>query len=59
LTATGKNIFSAACIKEHRLPSAATLQRAARELIKNGMIEKNNNEYFIADSFFKLFLANT
>jgi len=57
LTIEGKSIFSADYIKKHRLPVASTLQRSAKEMIKNGIIEKSGNEYFIADPFFKLFVA--
>jgi AAA+ ATPase superfamily predicted ATPase len=59
LIVNGKNIFSTDYIQSHRLPSAATLQRAVNGLIKDGVIEKMNDEYFIADPFFKLFLATT
>ena len=57
LTVEGKNIFSAEYIKKNRLPATATLQRAAKELINNGIIERNGDEYFIADPFLKLFIA--
>ncbi len=57
LTIGGKIIFSTDYIKTHRLPAASTLQRAVKELIKDGIIEKINNEYFIADPFFKLFVS--
>ena len=56
LTVDGRNIFSTEYIKKYRLPATATLQRASKELINSGIIEKNNNEYFIADPFFKLFV---
>jgi AAA+ ATPase superfamily predicted ATPase len=59
LTKSGKNIFSTAYIGTHRLPSAATLQRAVKGLIQDGTIEKNKEEYFIADPFFKLFIIKT
>ncbi|GHT14440.1 ATPase [Bacteroidia bacterium] len=59
LMVNGENIFSTAYITTHRLPSAATLQRAAKDLVMNGTVEKINNTYFIADPFFKLFLATT
>jgi AAA+ ATPase superfamily predicted ATPase len=59
LTVNGKNIFSMAYITENRLPSAATIQRAAKDLIMNGTVEKMSDEYFIADPFFKLFLTTT
>ena len=57
LTVEGKSIFSSEYILKHRLPAAATLQRAVKELINKGIIEKIGNEYFIADPFFKLFVA--
>ena len=57
LTIDGKSIFSTEYIKKHQLPATATLQRAVKGMINNGVIEKNNNEYFIADPFFKLFVG--
>jgi len=57
LTVEGENIFSMGYIQKHRLPSAATLQRASKELINGGIIEKTNQNYFIADPFFKLFIT--
>ena len=57
LTVGGKNIFSGEYIKRHRLPAVATLQRAVKELINNGIVEKTKDEYFIADPFFKLFVS--
>ena len=57
LTVEGKSIFSSEYIKKHRLPATATLQRATKELINNGIIEKKSDEYFIADPFFKLFVV--
>jgi len=57
LTVGGENIFSAAYIQKHRLPPAATLQRASKELINDGIIEKTNQKHFITDPFFKLFIS--
>ena len=57
LTVEGKSIFSTEYIEKHRLPAVATLQRAVKELINKGIVEKTSNEYFIADPFFKLFVA--
>ena len=57
LTIERKNIFSVEYIQRHRLPAAATLQRAVKEMINAGIIEKTNNEYFITDPFFKIFIA--
>jgi len=57
LAIEGEKIFSAAYIKKHRLPPAATLQRAVKEMINDGIIEKTKEAYFIADPFFKLYVA--
>jgi AAA+ ATPase superfamily predicted ATPase len=57
LTVEGKNIFSTAYINKHQLSTISTLQRSVKELINDGIIEKKENEYFIADPFFKLFVA--
>jgi AAA+ ATPase superfamily predicted ATPase len=59
LTKDGKNIFSVPYIRAHRLTSVATIQRAAKGLLDDGIIEKLHDEYFIADPFFRLFVVNT
>ena len=56
LCTNGDNIFSESYRSTHRLPSTATLQRAERGLIYDGVIDKIDNEHFITDPFFKLFL---
>jgi AAA+ ATPase superfamily predicted ATPase len=58
LTTNGKNIYSTNYIKTNRLASVGTVQRAAKELIESGIIEKTGDDYFIADPFFKLFVKN-
>ena len=57
LTMEGKNIFSAEYIRKYRLPVASTLQRAVKDMISDGIIEKSGDELFITDPFFKLFVA--
>ncbi|GAB6394437.1 MAG: ATP-binding protein [Bacteroidales bacterium] len=57
ITVSGENIFSSAYTKRHCLPAAASLQRALKGLIDDGMIEKTHSGYFIADPFFKLFVS--
>jgi len=57
LTLEGKNIFSTAYINKYQLSAISTLQRSVKELINDGVVEKKDNEYFIADPFFKLFVA--
>ncbi|GHV20872.1 ATPase [Spirochaetia bacterium] len=59
LSQSGKNIFSINYIKTYRLSSASAIQKAVKELIEDNIIEKINNEYFIADPFFKLFVINS
>jgi len=56
LTYEQKNIFSANYIKKYRLPAVSTLQRSIKGLINDGIIEKKDGDYFIADPFFKMFL---
>ena len=56
LTIDGKNIFSAEYIRKHRLPVASTLQRAVKDMINDGIVEKSGDEFFITDPFFKLFV---
>jgi hypothetical protein len=57
LTTGGKNVFSAAYITTHRLGSASTVQRAVKELVEGGIVEKLKDEYVIADPFFRAFVA--
>lgn len=56
LCTNGENIFSELYRKTHRLPSSATLQRAEKGLINDGVIDKIGSEHFITDPFFRLFL---
>ncbi|MDR2933851.1 MAG: ATP-binding protein [Rickettsiales bacterium] len=58
LTVEGANVFSSAYIKKYRLPVAATLQRAVKELVNDGIIEKTDDRYYISDPFFKSFVAH-
>ena len=57
LSIEGEKIFSAEFIRKHRLPAAATLQRAVKDLMYEGIIERINDMYFIADPFFKMFVS--
>jgi hypothetical protein len=56
LTYEKKNIFSANYINKYRLSAVSTLQRSVKELINDEIIEKREDEYFIADPFFRLFV---
>jgi hypothetical protein len=57
LSSSGKNVFSAAYINTHGLTSVSTVQRAMKELVEEGIAEKLNGEYVIADPFFRAFAA--
>jgi AAA+ ATPase superfamily predicted ATPase len=57
LTVSGKNIFSIAYINTHGHSSISTVQRAIKELVEDGIVEKLNGEYVITDPFFKAFVA--
>ena len=58
LSTNGENIFSESYRRAHRLPSSATLQRAEKGLVNDGVIDKTDGEHFITDPFFKIFLQN-
>jgi predicted transcriptional regulator len=58
LSRGGKNIFSAEYIRKNQLTSGATVQRAVSELLETGVVEKNKDEYFITDPFFRYFIKN-
>ncbi len=58
LCTNGENIFSESYRKTHRLPSSATLQRAEKGLVNDGIIDKIGSEHFITDPFLKIFLQN-
>jgi AAA+ ATPase superfamily predicted ATPase len=57
LTADGKNVFSAAYITAHGLTSVSTVQRALKELVEEGIVEKVKDEYTTADPFFRAFIV--
>jgi AAA+ ATPase superfamily predicted ATPase len=57
LTVEGGNIFSIDYIRKHRLPAPATLQRAVRELVHAGIIEKKGADYSFADPFFRMYIT--
>ena len=55
----GKNIFSAEYICEHRLVAASTVQKAVRLLQDEGIVDKEQDTYFVADPFFRRYLLQT
>jgi AAA+ ATPase superfamily predicted ATPase len=56
LSTDGKNIFSGEYIKKYRLGNVSTVQRAVKELVNAGVVEKTGSEYFIADPFFRRYI---
>ena len=58
LSTDGKNIFSVDYIQKHRLPASATIQRAVKDLINKGIVEKEKDTYFLTDPFFKQFIIH-
>jgi hypothetical protein len=59
LVKSGENIFSAAFMRTNRLQAGGTIQRAVRELSNDGLVDKTENGYIIADPFFRLFVKST
>lgn len=58
LCTNGENIFSESYRRAYRLPSSATLQRAEKGLVNDGVIDKAEGKHFITDPFFKIFLQH-
>lgn len=56
LCSSGKNIFSENYLRNNNLPAASTIQRAAKGLLNSGIIDKQHDEYFISDPFFKMYI---
>lgn len=50
---SGKNIFSHEFIEENNLGVLPSVQSSIRLLVKRDILDKENNEYFITDVFFK------
>ena len=57
LTVSRKNVFYTTYISTYRLGSVSTVQRAMKELVEEGTVEKMSGEYAIADPFFKAFVT--
>lgn len=57
LIISGENIFSASYARQFRLSATSTTQKAIHGLLDNGLVEKADGTYFIADPFFKRFLS--
>ena len=56
LLVSGENVFSTDYTKRFRLSATSTTQKALLGLVENGVVEKVEGNYFIADPFFKRFL---
>lgn len=51
-----QRIMSASFIKSNSLASASAVQSAAKKLLEEGFITVEQNEYYVQDVFFKLYL---
>jgi len=56
LATDSKNVFSAEYAFTFRLSAVSTTQKALSGLVNNSIIEKNGNNYFFGDPFFKQFI---
>jgi len=57
LLVSGENVFSTDYTRRFRLSATSTTQKALLGLVENGIVEKVEGIYFIADPFFKRFLS--
>lgn len=55
---SGKNIFSANYLAQHRLGGASSVQKALLVLMEEGLLEKEEDCYFLADPFLKRYLSD-
>lgn len=53
---SGKNIFSANYIATNHLVGASSVQKAALSLMENGILERKEDTFFIADPFFHYYI---
>lgn len=51
-----QRIMSASFIRSNSLASASSVQSAAKKLLEDGFITVDQNEYYVPDVFFKLYL---
>ncbi len=51
-----KEVFSKDSVLKYNLGTSSSVQASLRALIKNGMVHKDEAEYYIADPFFKIWL---
>jgi hypothetical protein len=56
---TISSIYSVTLIQKYNLRSASHVRRAMNQLIKNGIVEKANSDYYVADIFFKEWIKIT
>ena len=55
---SGKSIFSANYIAQNRLVGASSVQKALAVLMEEGLIEKENDVYFLSDPFLRQYLLH-
>lgn len=51
-----KEIFSQDSILRYNLGTSSSVQSSVKSLVKNGIVHKDNGEYYIADPFFKIWI---
>lgn len=51
-----KNVMSSRFIRQHHLPSASSIASAIRGLLEKDFVTVENNEYFVYDQFFQIWL---
>lgn len=56
LCVSGENVFSAEYAKRFRFGATSSIQKAMATLMDEGVVDKNDNKYFISDPFFKMYL---
>ncbi len=58
LAISGKNIFSKEYENTFRLSATSTTQKAVKILVEEGLVDRQEDSYFICDPFFKMFIKS-
>lgn len=56
LCKSGNNIYSAGYIQKNRLKAVSSVQKSIMVLMDSGIVDKEDDEFFISDPFFKLYM---
>ena len=59
LTKEQTGIFSASYIRKYHLYASSSVQKAASALVEEGIIDKEADQYYICDPFFKRYIIQT